>query len=148
MQIEYIGQKSNYDCGSAVAAMLLNHNGLSRKNPKPCKIDGLHPISLESHLRNCGLDVLSGSMFPNVVRSLIKDGLPVACLTKDYDGHWVLVTRWTNTKVYYHDPAIGPDCVKSASQFFNDWYCEDRYSNVFIRYGVCCWTLDNHLLVV
>lgn len=139
-------QRSNWDCGRAVAQSILLYFGHDPKQAKKSLatsiLDGTHPGGLGAFLREQGLDVIVGNGFTiDDLRWQTRKGRPVACLVQRADedgfrcGHWVTVLAVARRRVHFHDPADG-DGSEAEADFLNRWWDNDSDAHQFRRRGI------------
>lgn len=132
-------QKQEHDCGSAVFKCITSYwEGKGRRH-KSDVLYGTHPDALEPAFRSAGYRVLSGEMDTATLKSLTRNGWPVACLVKaEGVGHWVVVRGVERGRVYLMDPYDGLTSVRAAD-WERDWHDFDRRQTVFRQYGLAVW---------
>jgi len=140
LAVPYRAQNSAYDCGEAVARMVLAFHG--RQWPRnrfpgwPCPVDGTDPRTLESFFRGNCFRVQSGEMQLADLRHHTRAGRPVACLVQCGGvGHWVCVNGVIGRMIQVLDPASGPR-VTSGGGFVSIWSDLARDGTTYQGWGI------------
>jgi ABC-type bacteriocin/lantibiotic exporter with double-glycine peptidase domain len=133
-------QRESWDCGRCLFEIICKYYN----KPLPLFIAnlsnaavGLSPDSLEAGFRSLGFKVLVGHWTVDLLKSVTKDGKPVATLIQlDGIGHWVAVSSVFRNRVYYQCPERGPvsDRVVEWEKIWIDYH---HTGGVFDRWGIC-----------
>jgi ABC-type bacteriocin/lantibiotic exporter with double-glycine peptidase domain len=118
MDISPIYQNGDSDCGVACLQMLLNYHKVRRHGSLANAVDGVQIRTIESFLREKGLQVVAGNMTIHLLKYFVARKLPIICLI---DGHYVLVKGFEPRKIIYNCPALG-ELKESLVKFNKKWF--------------------------
>lgn len=135
-----IRQKDGFGCGRV---MLESFHTFWERPLRPAlvalsnSIQGLGPDTLDAALRASGFDVLSGSMTVPILKGLVNEGYPVACLIQFEDvGHWVMVGQISRGRVRYYCPVRGL-VAEPVPQWNANWHDCHLLGGEYRRWGTC-----------
>ena len=139
LSIPDIRQQRDYDCGAAALDAVCRYWGKRARGPVALAspVEGMAPDTVAAWLRSLGARVLAGGLFGvSCLQHYTRSGLPVLCpITLEGVGHWVVVRGVERNKVYYHDPATGPDSM-SARAWLDCWRDSTGGGHTYDRWGI------------
>lgn len=101
-------QKDGFSCGPTCFAILCDHWRVRRAAPPADPEDGIHPTRLWAALKSAGFKCVGGRADLAALGAMVRGIGPAICLVDlNGEGHWVVVTNVTRTRVHVHCPVKG-----------------------------------------
>lgn len=141
LKLPDVRMTDEWDCGGTayrcVLAFLERPLPPLRETMLSNPVQGLSPSTMESLLREAGLNVLSGRMRVNDLKHFCSSGRPVLCPINQDGGHWVVVAGLERGFVHYHDPSWGPQRMR-AHDWTIKWIDTCSAGHVYSNWGIAC----------
>lgn len=140
LNIPDIRQTEGHTCGDAAALCVLSFHNIAASFRLATKQQGADPVSIESKLRQLGMNVVAGELSIGDLSHYCKSGRPVICLVHWPDGddsHYVTVKGVSKGYVYFQDPESGPSKCK-ISEFQSAWEAIGRIGT-YRNWGIVPW---------
>jgi ABC-type bacteriocin/lantibiotic exporter with double-glycine peptidase domain len=137
LKIPDVRQDKAHNCAHACIAAVCDYWNKARpRRDLSNAVQGMAPETVESVLRSLGFLVARGDMFIPLLQGFVRSGVPVLCpITREAEGHWVVVNGVARNRVYYHDPIDGQRSVSFVT--WNDvWRDSSDAGRPYQAWGV------------
>lgn len=141
LQIPRVLQSADFDCATACMTALVRFHKTrgavlsDLASPEA----GMDPATVELIFRKAGWKVNAGERSLDDLQSNCLAGRPVMCLiTREGEGHWIVVAGVTPRRIYFHDPLEGMRFVTHV-EFLEFWHDIGRYGATFHNFGMVAW---------
>lgn len=151
-EVPAVEQQLNSSCGPAALKAVFESFGYGTKTEKTLRQEtnssadkGTLPTALAEVAYKNGLTVESfGEMDLYQLSKVTSEGKPViVCMQSTMDppdgwdnGHYIVVKRLVDDKVYYMDPAVGEERFLSHNQFLRRWHDKDGNGKKYVHFGL------------